>query len=248
MPRTARRYSMNRNKLKLLISIRDVAEAGIVREFENISIVDLKEPLAGSLGCVDFETACHIAQLMPPTQSTSIALGEAIDGLPWPPVPPKDRGELLSKFRYAKFGLAGLARFSDWVANWKIAFEAVPKTVQRVAVGYADAEEAAAPRLESIVEAAAEVGCQVLLLDTFRKQHGNLLDHVKIPRLKSLIATASDQGLSVGLAGSLDVKSLDVVRSLRADFLAVRGAVCSGDRTASVDRIRIAELLDRLNR
>lgn len=243
---TLKRHDMNQDKLELLISIRDITEAQIVREFDSISIVDLKDPFAGSLGCVDFETARSIIRLLPRTQTTSIALGEAIDGMPWLQVPAQEKRALLQNFQFAKFGLAGLANRSDWVSVWKSAFDSVPNSVQRVAVAYADSEQADAPQIESIVEAASEIGCGVLLLDTFQKSDGNLLEHVQLPRLKSIIATASQQDMKVGLAGSLDASNLTTVKQLSADFLAVRGAVCGAARTSIIKRNRISELLQNL--
>ena len=54
---TMNHHPSNCENTGLLVSIRSVAEAIIAQNASCVSIIDLKEPSNGSLGCVSFDTA-----------------------------------------------------------------------------------------------------------------------------------------------------------------------------------------------
>ena len=223
----------------LLVSVRSLEEAIIAAEANYVSIIDLKEPSNGSLGCVSIDTARDIANALPGDIIKSIAIGELIDWPVWPSANPESSADVLSRFDFVKVGLSGMATIPDWVDRWKTCFEDLPCHVQRVAVAYADFELADSPPIEAIIASAMEVGCSVLLIDTFCKQQGGLLDHFPIDRLSVIIELARKQNLKVVLAGSLTTDSIAIVQPLNPDFVAVRGAVCRDDRTSMIDRAKV---------
>lgn len=231
----------------LLVSVRNVSEATIVHSAKCVSIVDLKEPNVGSLGNVSFEIATQICAALPIDSIKSIALGEVIDGPVWRAQNPSGRTELLSRFQFAKVGLAGLGGQSDWMQRWRQSFEIVPMSAQRVAVAYADTHTAKSPPIESIIESAKDIGCSVFLIDTHEKGQGGLLDLLSIEQLTKFIRSAKEQQLKVVLAGSLKATDISKVKSLCPDLIAVRGAVCKDDRTSEIEFTKIqalAELID----
>jgi len=226
----------------LLVSVRSAEEANIAVESGCVSIIDLKEPTNGSLGCVSIDIAGKILSHLPDSICKSIALGEVVDWPIWPTADLATRDEVLSQFHFAKAGLSGLANDIDWVQRWKACLSELPENVQRVAVAYADADRAGSPSVPSILRSAPEVGCSVLLIDTFCKDRGGLLDLYSIEALTQIVQAARANGLKVVLAGSLDLASTETVRTAEPDFVAVRGAVCGQGRTSKIELNKVTKL------
>ena len=232
----------------VLISVKNSIEAQMVADFPGVSVVDLKNPLAGSLGCSDFSVAQEVADTLQAnfeggdSRHSSIALGEVIDGNFWPNVHAEQRDSVLSKFSFAKMGLSGLAHQSDWPTRWQSAFQRVPKKVTRVAVAYADWELAEAPAPDEIIQAAPTIDAKILLVDTFCKSSGNLWTHLDLDQIKSISQRVRALGMQFVVAGSLSLQDCDSLVGV-ADLLAFRGAFCSGARTGCLDEKLIAQSL-----
>ena len=203
-----------------------------------VSVIDLKEPASGALGCVLPKTANAIAETLPVDSLKSIALGEVVD---WPAreFDAKNVDQILSRFSFAKMGLSRLGRVQNWQDQWEHCLSRLPSGVQRVAVAYADAALADSPSVEEVVDAAPGVGCTVLLVDTFNKENGSLFDILSVEDLKQTIQSARDKGLKVVLAGSLSEGTIAKAVSLEPDLVAVRGAVCESGRKSMIDKDRI---------
>lgn len=229
----------------LLVSIRNAAEARIAVASNCVSIIDLKEPANGSLGSVSISVAIEVADELPANTVKSIALGEVIDWPIWPETETSSTYEVLSRFNYAKVGLSGLADDPSWRTRWKDCLAEIPAGVERVAVAYADSNRAGSPLVESIIESAGEVGCSVLLIDTFNKSDGGLLDWIETKKLSAIVRRAQGHGLKVVLAGSLGLAEIKVVKNAAPDYIAVRGAVCSGDRTSTIVSEKITAVSDK---
>ena len=231
---------------RLLVSVRNADEARIVIGNQRVSVIDLKEPHAGSLGCPSFEVASEFVELVQATGSnsrplTSIALGEVVDSPTWPTIPDGDAKRLLSHFDFAKFGTSELGRHADWGRLWQSAFELVPENVTRVAVAYADWQQAVSPGPHEILEAAKLIAAEVLLVDTFHKDAGSLLDHFSIGEIVRLSQAAADYGVQLALAGSISIETASELFGV-SDFLAFRGAVCSGGRQYAIDKEKLMKL------
>lgn len=238
---------------RLLVSVRSAEESSVVLANREVSVIDLKEPKFGSLGPPQFDVATEFSQRLDASHGrellygTSIALGEAVDGAPWPQESAADAKSLLSRFDFAKFGLSGLAGDDDWVRSWRQAFSVVPESVTRVAVAYADWIIAGSPAPEEVLRAAPNVGAKILLIDTFDKTAGSLLDHLSRQQIESLTAKARESDLKIALAGSLSIRQADELFGM-AHFLAVRGAVCGQGRDSQIDPSRLRQLTDAMAR
>ena len=81
-----------------------------------------------------------------------------------------------------------------------------------------------------------------LLIDTYDKSGGGLLDVWPIAQLKSFVAAARDLEMMIVLGGSLSLNSLPAARTLDPDYIAVRGAACRGGRTGMIDENRVRAL------
>jgi uncharacterized protein (UPF0264 family) len=215
------------NGPKLLVSIRSLAEANIAWQV-GVDLLDIKEPDNGSLGAASIETIRQIAAAAPRDAAISVALGELIDE------PISLATQLPVGVAYAKVGLAHCAQDANWPARWRRCLDSLPQYVQPVAVVYADAS-AHAPPSQQIVAVAAQRGCAAVLVDTFDKSAGTLLDCWTIQELEKFVAEVHAQGMMCVLAGSISTASLPFLWSLEPDYLAIRGAVCNTARTGTLD-------------
>ena len=215
----------------LLVSVRSVAEARIALD-GGASLIDVKEPSRGALGRADVAVQEAVVSLVGGRVPVSAALGELSD---CPPAPARG-------CRYAKLGLADCAAVSDWPSEWARAIGTFAGGVTPVGVAYADWKLAGAPAPRDVVRHAARLGCGAVLIDTYHKSKGNLLDHLQWAPLARFVEAVRDREMLVVLAGSLSVATIPIVMPLRADYIAVRGAACRGERTDAVDAGRVARL------
>ena len=216
---------------KLLVSVRDADEV-LAALAGGADWIDLKEPNAGPLAAVEVEVARKAVEVLARRRTMSAALGELCD---WETSASR---ELLSvaEIGVVKLGLAGCGRLGDWQERWQAIFlEAAQHEKKMVAVVYADWQEAEAPVPGEILKLARRAGCQYLLVDTFDKSSGSVFDHLSRSDLKNLFGEAQQAGMTTVLAGSVTRKLVGQISFEEVDIIAVRGAVCQGNRTSGVD-------------
>ena len=114
---------------RLLVSVRNAAEARIARE-EEVDLIDVKEPARGSLGAADAATIAAVIGEVNGQRPVSAALGELLEEVSLPHA-------VAAQLTYAKFGLAGCAARHEWPGLWRQAADRLPAT-RLVAVAYAD--------------------------------------------------------------------------------------------------------------
>lgn len=223
---------------RLLVSVRNGTEA-LAAVRGGADIIDVKEPSAGSLGMASPATIVDIHETLTRTAAQvpcSVALGELLEisreSLPLIP----------QTVQWLKMGLSGCGRRSDWQELWVTARNAIRPQGAWIAVAYADAVAAAAPTIREILEAAIKSHCAGLLLDTFSKSSGTLLDALTPMALQEIVHDAQNAGLMVALAGRLRRCDLPAVLAANPDVIAVRSAVCRGqDRTAVMEEVLVRE-------
>ena len=216
---------------KLLVSVRD-AEEVLAALAGGADWIDLKEPNAGPLAAVAVEVAREAVEVLAGRRTMSAALGELCD---WETSASR---ELLSVagIGVVKLGLAGCGRIGDWQERWQALFlESAQLEKKMVAVVYADSQRAEAPFPGEILKLARSAGCQYLLVDTFDKSAGTVFDHLSASDLKKLFREAKQAGMTTVLAGSVTRELVGQISFEEVDIVAVRGAVCQGNRTSGVD-------------
>ncbi len=213
----------------LLVSVRSSQEA-LTALHPRVGIVDVKEPRRGSLGAADRSTLLEITKVVGRQRTLSIALGElrelhvaSLAGLP-------------PSVGYAKFGLAGCDDWPEWPSKWKQAWERLPDQTRRVAVYYADRGEAKCPTWEEVLHHSRRVACEVLLVDTYRKSGGDLWSWITREELRKLRNATRAHGIQLALAGSLTAARLAGLPQIQPDWIAVRTAVCAGNRAGEISR------------
>lgn len=230
----------------LLVSVRDVAEAKVAYA-AGAAIVDLKEPANGSLGRADAAVARAVLDGFADVVPVSAALGELQDYV-------QGGGEIGTfeavdgRLAFAKLGLAGAAGMDDWRARLQEAYHAMPRRIGKVAVAYADAERAAAPPIDEVIEFAAEAGCAAFLIDTYDKRGKNLIDLLGWDVVAALVERGKDRGLRVVLAGRVERSMLARLAAMGPDYVGVRGAACGGERRGQVRSTSVEALVQALSR
>lgn len=228
--------------MQLLVSVRSAAECRQVVE-AGVDVIDLKEPLRGSLGAPDSQVLRDVAEVVAGRCPLSVALGEVLDE----EADGQSRGEdLPPTVGYAKFGLSGSESHSTWREAWAAAWERLPASVCRVAVAYVDQGPARCAPWRSILAEGTGLGCGVLLLDTFDKSRGGLRFWMTDKELLAVREATADRGVKLALAGSLQVSDLSALRAIHPDLVAVRSAVCEGGRTGPLSLRRLAEVREQL--
>jgi uncharacterized protein (UPF0264 family) len=226
-----------RRSTKLLVSVRDVAEARTALDV-GVDLLDLKEPSRGPLGAVDAATVAEVVEFVAGRVPVSLALGELLE-LPTPVDPSLAVSRQLT---YLKVGLAGCASQPDWLPRWRALLDVQPSTVAPVAVVYADAASVHAPGTDEVIEAAASVGCRTVLVDTATKDGRGLLDHWPAAVLRSFIADVQRRAWTCVVGGSLTTATIPAVADCGPDYIAVRGAACRDSRRGPLDAARLRDV------
>jgi len=221
---------------KLLVSVRNAGEVEAAVA-GGADWIDLKEPAAGPLAGVEVEIAREAVESVAGRRPLSAALGELRD---WPNSPTVGLLEVAG-ISVVKLGLAGCAKRGGWQQDgwqqeWlKVAKDSAEASKELVAVVYADWQQAEAPAPEEILQLAQAVECRYLLIDTYDKRGGSTLDYLPPAKLGPILRTARQALLTTVVAGSLSLESLGELPLEDVDVIAVRGAVCRGDRTGVVE-------------
>jgi len=217
---------------QLLVSVRSVAEADIA-QLGGADVIDVKEPLHGSLGRAADEVLTGIHARLAGQAALSAALGELAEA-PLP-VPACFRG-------FVKLGLAGAARpgATQTLNQWR---EMLTRAQPLVLAAYADWRRAEAPSPEEAAELAGSHRCAGLLIDTWKKDGSRLLDWLGLDHLHRLREETRQAGLLLALAGSLRLEDVPLLLEVKADLLGFRTAACgSAGRTGSLCPRAVARL------
>lgn len=226
----------------LLVSVRDVDEA---REAVagGATVVDVKEPREGPLGAASPAVTAAIAEAVGGMVPWTMACGECVMGAG---AIREHVSRVLDALESAPPPTAVKAGLADAGPDWRRMFrsfvEAVPDGIEPIAAAYGDWASAAAPDPGAVIRAAADCGCRTVLIDTFGKEGGGLVETCGIESVEGWIAAAREAGMGVAVAGGLTMATLPAVRNLGPDLVAVRSAACVGGRQGRVCGRRVRRL------
>jgi uncharacterized protein (UPF0264 family) len=209
--------------MKLLVSVRTVAEAALAAE-GGADFIDLKEPRAGALGGLpvavigDIVAALRAAGCQLPVSAT---IGD---------LPMHDGAAIVAQARavaacgvdYVKVGIER----NEGASAVLQALSALPFAVVPVFI---------ADRGLDLDLVATALHFPAVMADTADKLSGSLFDCVPVAELQRFVALARGRGTMVGLAGALRHAHLPMLAALAPDFAGFRSAVCRGDRGSALD-------------
>ncbi|OYW18578.1 MAG: hypothetical protein B7Z55_10370, partial [Planctomycetales bacterium 12-60-4] len=116
-----------------------------------------------------------------------------------------------------------------------------------IAVAYGDALSANSPAVGQILDAAVASNSAGLLIDTFNKSSGGLLDCLHPIELLDVVRRARELQMPLAIAGKISPEDLECLCDLEPDIIGVRSAVCeSGDRSKRVMTAGVAKLREQL--
>jgi len=227
--------------MQLLISVASDAEARIAIASSHDIILDVKNPVEGSLGAQFPHVLQQIRASAPKPQKVSAAIGD-MPNLPGT-ASLAALGAATCDVDYIKVGLWGPKTEAEAIFLLQQIRQAVCRfpDVAIIAASYADAQRANTldPRcLPRIAQSAGVDGC---LIDTAIKDGRGLFDFLSPHDLRALADEVHAFGLLLALAGALQEQDLLRVRDLGADVAGVRAAVCRDNRRAGpldADRVR----------
>jgi uncharacterized protein (UPF0264 family) len=230
----------DRLRTRLLVSVRSADEARLALA-AGVDLIDVKEPSHGPLGRATSETIAEVVTAVDGRLAVSAALGELLE------VTPAEPASLPSGLSFAKLGLAGCSEQADWPAMWQAAMQALGTSgPSNVAVVYADWQAAKAPAPAEVLRQAKRLGCHAVLVDTYDKAGGGLLECWGWQELKDFVAAVREEKLMIVLAGSLAANTIERVLPLAPDYVAVRGAACAGSRHGALDPASVRSLVVQL--
>ncbi len=221
---------------RMLASVTDSAEADAALRF-GADILDLKDATQGAMAAVDIATAEAVVAQVAGQRETSATLGD-------PPYEPSALFDKARAFAAAKVDYLKAAVDQPTIERCGAGLAAAAGTAHLVAVLFADEapDFALLPRLKAL-------GFKGAMLDTRRKGAGRLIDHLDLPHLERFCALCRDEGLTSGLAGSLEAPDVPRLLLIRPDVLGFRGALCRGhDRASRIDPEAMALIRDLIPR
>lgn len=230
----------------LLVSVRDADEAQDAVD-SGADLIDVKEPRAGSLGAATPQTIAAVIDAVAGRRPVSVALGELIDFTPSAMGFAEVEAPPTRPIQFAKVGLAGCLGRNAWKSDWQRALVHLSSDIRAVAVVYADWRRAEAPPPNEVIETGRQLGCRAMLVDTFDKRGPGLLGVWSLEDIKRTIEVAKNAGMVVVLGGQIGEPHLPQLLALCPDYIAVRGAVCQGDRGGRLDPNRVRELKEALS-
>jgi len=222
--------------LRMLVSVRSVAEALLVAR-SGADFIDLKEPSAGALGGLPIPTLRAIVDALR-DQGAGWKLSATVGDLEMSDVP-----AILARVDrvgacgvdYVKVGITRDAGADEVLtALSRCAWSVVPVFIADQGI---DAE---------LVARACASGFPAVMVDTADKLSGSLFDVATPQQLGDFVQQVRDAGALVGLAGALRVQHLPQLVDLAPDFAGFRSAVCAGDRSGSLDPVRLRGLVAQL--
>lgn len=219
---------------RLLASVRDMAEARLVADC-GVPWIDLKEPAAGALGAVPLDVIAAAVAAFGATHTLSATIGDCWDTPQQ--IPARVAAIAATGAHYAKVGL-----FARRVSQPLRAALAASTSLGCGVIAVCFAE---APPREDDIQALAELGLAGLMLDTAEKSGPGLRALLSPAALSRFVAAVHGQGLLCGLAGRLAVADVPVLKTLGADYLGFRSALCAdAERVAALDASSVQRLCD----
>ena len=213
-------------KVKFLVSVKNTQEISEAL-LNEIDILDLKDPSKGSIGSWHDSEIKKVTKLFKYKIKISATLGDIFDNEEF-----KDSLDIFDNLNldFVKFGLLSFAQESLFeklklisLKNYKtplvcVVFVDHKKTIEIV---------------NQNISLFFNVGINHILLDTFRKDTGNLLDFCNKKFLEGFIFRCEQYNIKVGLAGGLKESIMPLLLCLRPDIAGFRSAVCDLNKRES---------------
>lgn len=237
---------MQKNKIKVLISPKNLDEARVITKVKNVDFLDCKNPEEGSLGANFPWVIKQMKALI--KNSKTYRLSAAIGDFPFLPGSASlaALGAAVSGADIIKVGLKGPKNVEEGTKLMKNVVKAVEgyrPAIKVVSAGYADHSRIeGSPNFMDIPEIAFNSGADIAMLDTCIKDGKGLFDFLSIEKLVKFKNKADSLNLMTALAGSLRLEDLPKIKKISPDIIGIRSVVCEGfDRNKGSIKLELIE-------
>lgn len=208
---------------QLLISVTSIEEAKIAIE-NGADIIDLKDPNKGALGALSIEQINSIVTYVNAQNIAKVNTSATIGDLPM-------QADLISRYvaelskTKVDFIKIGFFEANDYQPCLDALQASTIAGIKLIAVLFAESTYPA-----SLIEAIKQAGFIGVMLDTFNKNGLTLLDFYSEKKRKDLAKEVVNSDLSFGLAGSLKLQHIALVKEINPTYIGFRGGVCDEDK------------------
>jgi uncharacterized protein (UPF0264 family) len=204
---------------QLLISVTSIAEAELALA-HGADIIDLKDPGQGALGALPLTTIAAVMGLVNAQKPVSATIGD----LPMQPAVILHAVAALVALNidFIKIGFFETDNYQPCLTSLQSLTQAGAKLI---AVLFA--EHRYSPDLIAAIKAAGFIG---VMLDTAHKNGLTLMDHYSAAQQLSFSRQVFAHGLSLGLAGSLQLKHVADAKKINPTYIGFRGGVCDANQ------------------
>lgn len=219
----------------MLASVTSVEEALIALD-AGVDMVDLKNPLAGALGALEYDLVKDIVLAINHHSCISATIGD----LAMQPslIVEATKVMLETGVDIVKIGFFGQMHHIECLD----ALKPLTKKNKLIAVLFADEK----PDL-GLLSAIAKAGFYGAMLDTANKSNGHLLNYLNADDLLAFVTRASALGLETGLAGSIQASHIKALCKVKPSYLGFRGALCKQNkRILGLDPTKILSIKNML--
>ncbi|MDP3306702.1 (5-formylfuran-3-yl)methyl phosphate synthase [Methylotenera sp.] len=219
---------------QLLISVTSIEEAKIAIE-NGVDIIDLKDPDKGALGALSIDQINSIVTYVNAQNIAKMNTSATIGDLPM-------QADLISRYvaelskTKVDFIKIGFFEANDYQPCLDALHASIKVGVKLIAVLFAESTYPA-----SLIEDIKQAGFIGVMLDTFNKNGLTLLDFYSEKKRKEFAKEVIGNGLSFGLAGSLKLQHLDLIKEINPTYIGFRGGVCDEDKrrlSLNVEKIK----------
>ena len=206
----------------MLASVMNKEEALAVLKV-GVDIIDLKQPSKGALGALEITEVAEIVRAIKGQTRISATIGDL-------PMEPERVFNAIKKMAKTQVDYIKIGIFpnGDRQATLHKLSELKSLKLSLIAVLFADA----LPNLD-IIQVLKQVGFTGVMLDTLDKKQGSLVDIMPFQQIHAFVNEAQKQTLLSGLAGSLKKSDIQMLMTLKPDYLGFRGALCFQENRVS---------------
>jgi uncharacterized protein (UPF0264 family) len=227
---------------QLLVSVTSVKEAQIALQC-GVDIIDLKDPDQGALGALPLALITEIVTFVNvKSESERKVISATIGDLPMKPELILEHVLALSK---TNVDIIKIGFFSDpnvESTNYQPCLEVLKAVaesgVKLIAVLFSEYEYPA-----SLMTAIKNAGFYGVMFDTAVKNGATFLNYHSLDEMKEIANNVQAQGLIFGLAGSLNLQYVTMVKAIAPDYIGFRGGVCINNlRRSALDAWKITAI------
>lgn len=204
---------------QLLISVTSIDEAAVALA-HGADIIDLKDPGKGALGALPLATIESVISFVNAQKPVSATIGD----LPMLPTVILEAVTALAELK-VDFIKIGFFETDDYQPCLTALQSLTADGIKLIAVLFA--EHVYSSDLIAAIKQAGFIG---VMLDTANKNGISLMDHYSEAQQLAFSKQVFKRGLSLGLAGSLQLKHVAAAKKINPTYIGFRGGVCHDNK------------------